>query len=225
MQQSESRIELYPDRLGYPVVMIGAGGIGSIVLPLLVKCGPRKITIWDDDIVEPVNLAQQGFDSADVGFPKASVLARRAAAINPNIRKTSYLFVFEEEDALDGIVIAGVDSMKSRRAIFKAVRRHADHVPLMIDGRLSRKYNEFIDLYFIDPTSAEEMEAYEESLFDDSEVEKVPRPETLSAHTPILLAGFIGAGLARWVSDGRHPWKVTHDAVSMHTEAYWIGKP
>ncbi|HVV39408.1 MAG TPA: ThiF family adenylyltransferase [Candidatus Paceibacterota bacterium] len=226
MHASENKPPLfYPDRLGHSVVLVGAGGIGSILLPLLVKCGPRRITIWDDDTVEPVNLAQQGFDAEDIGELKVRALAHRAGAINPDLEiRAVHERRFTQDDLLDGVVVAGVDSMKSRRAIFSAVRRQADRVPLFIDGRLSRKFNEYLVVYFIDPSSREEVELYESTFFDDSEVEKVPRPEKLSAHTPILLAGFIGAGLARWIGDGRHPWKVTCDAVSMHVESYWIGK-
>jgi hypothetical protein len=219
---ADSSESYYANYLNCPVVMVGAGGIGSNLLPLIVKCGPEKLTILDDDVVKPVNLAQQQFAVSDVGEAKAIVLARQAAAINPEICVTAMRVRVDAGCYLDGIVISGVDSMKSRRVIFDEVNRQKDRVRLFIDGRLSRKSNEWVELYFIDPKLDDEVEYYREWLFTDEEAGPPgPRPTKLSAHTPIMLAGLLGTGLARWVHEGCHPLKVTFDGSTFTLDMYW----
>jgi len=221
MEQLTDSAPLYRKYLNCPVTFVGAGGIVSNLLGLIVKCGPTHLTIWDDDIVQPVNLAQQDFLYDDIGEYKADVLAYKASQLDPELMVNHIERRFAQGDRLDGIVVAGVDSMGSRRIIFDKVCQQAEQVPLFIDGRLSRKWNEFVDLYFIDPKRPDEVEFYREWLFEDGEVEpKGPRPKKLSAHTPILLAGLVGAVLARWVHEGRHPLKVTLDASTFQLETF-----
>ncbi len=213
---------LYTNYLDCNVTLVGAGGIGSNLLPLIVRCGPRQVTIWDPDTVKPVNLAAQNFNYADIDKPKVSAIARVAWAINPNLPIDFKKRRFSNRNRLDGLVIAGVDSIQSRRTIFDAVCRQKDKVDLFIDGRLSRSSHEWVELYFIDPKKENEVEAYREWLDYDNEVgQKEPRPKKLSAHTPILLAGLLGTGLARWVHEKRHPWKVTLDASTFTLTAFW----
>ena len=54
--------------------IIGAGGVGSYLIPCLAKT-QKDITIWDGDEFEEKNLERQLFDKADVGKNKADVLA------------------------------------------------------------------------------------------------------------------------------------------------------
>jgi hypothetical protein len=167
-------------------------------------------------------LAQQNFKYADIDQPKVEVTAREALAMNPELCVETQRRRFMSGDHLDGLVIAGVDSMQSRHIVFREVCRQADKVDLFIDGRLSRSSNEWVELYFIDPKKDDEVEYYREWLFDEAEVgDPGPRPTKLSAHTPILLAGLVGAGLARWVHEKRHPWKVTLDASTFTLDVFW----
>ena len=217
-------VSLYRQYLNYPVVLIGAGGIGSNLLPTLVKAGPKCLSIWDDDHVEPVNLAQQNFNQDEIGMPKCIALAHKAQQINPAISIIVHNKRVAVDDWLDGIVISGVDSMESRKAIFAAVRQSDQwphQVSLYIDGRLSRKYHEICEFYCINPQDPWEVEAYYESLFDESLAPKEPRPDKLAAQTPQVLAGLITQSLSKWVHKERRPWKVTWDGSTMHAQAYW----
>ena len=56
------------------VAVIGAGGIGSAVIPALAGAGIGKLTIIDDDVVELSNLQRQPlFRERDVGYAKAEI--------------------------------------------------------------------------------------------------------------------------------------------------------
>jgi adenylyltransferase/sulfurtransferase len=58
------------------VAVIGAGGIGSAVIPALAGAGIGQLTIIDDDVVELANLHRQPlFKENDAGQPKAELAA------------------------------------------------------------------------------------------------------------------------------------------------------
>ncbi len=57
-------------------VIIGAGGVASYLLPVLIKTfGPKSITIVDKDVLEKRNLDRQLFKDEQIGQSKAQALA------------------------------------------------------------------------------------------------------------------------------------------------------
>ena len=68
------------------VLVIGAGGIGSSVIPALAAAGVGTIGIIDDDVVETSNLHRQLLHSpADVGSAKVASAIAAVATINPSV--------------------------------------------------------------------------------------------------------------------------------------------
>lgn len=68
------------------VLVIGAGGLGSALVPVLAGSGVGTIGIVDDDVVELSNLHRQlSHGIADVGRAKVDSLAETVAAIDPAI--------------------------------------------------------------------------------------------------------------------------------------------
>lgn len=77
-------ISYLPTFIPTKILIIGCGGTGSRLVPLLaqfVKACPwvhdPEMTLVDDDVVEDKNLLRQNFISTDVGKYKAEVLAQR----------------------------------------------------------------------------------------------------------------------------------------------------
>jgi adenylyltransferase/sulfurtransferase len=68
---------------GARIAVIGAGGIGSAVIPALAGVGVGSLTIIDSDNVEPANLHRQPlFAEADAGKPKAELAASFVRRLN-----------------------------------------------------------------------------------------------------------------------------------------------
>jgi len=102
------------------VLVIGAGGLGSSVIPALVAAGVGTVGIIDDDRVELSNLHRQHIHGvADVGEPKVRSAASRVAQIDPlatvvpiQVRLTSQnaLELFADYD----LVLDGSDNFPTR---------------------------------------------------------------------------------------------------------------
>lgn len=135
-----------PKTIPNQIFLIGCGGTGSRLVPLLVQFiasitknkSPRgwldnpTIFIVDDDVVETKNLARQNFIAADVGKHKAAVLANRygrAYGVNvvPILKRVTGNFqefirdVPSNPSFMNSMVIFGVDTAKARRDILRTI--------------------------------------------------------------------------------------------------------
>src|SRR5580704_14990695 len=107
------------------ILCIGAGGIISQIAPTLVRKGIGRITLLDDDLVEPSNLNRQRFYIKDVGRNKAIALAKNLQG--ECIAKTEITGIplrFEEAvasefDVACDVAICGVDNNPARVAASK----------------------------------------------------------------------------------------------------------
>src|SRR6476469_6856372 len=65
------------------VAVIGAGGIGSAVIPALAGAGVGRLTIIDSDVVELANLHRQPlFRERDAGYSKADLALQFVQRLN-----------------------------------------------------------------------------------------------------------------------------------------------
>lgn len=105
------------------LLIIGAGGIGTTVVDLLVPALERiqlgaAITLMDGDSVEASNLGHQNFSSTDIGAFKVEALARkwskvRGLSVNSVAEN---LRTFEQLEGYDLVVIC-VDRPEPRRLV------------------------------------------------------------------------------------------------------------
>lgn len=70
------------------VLMLGAGGLGSVASVALAMAGCHNITLLDFDTIELTNLNRQLYTTDEVGMVKVDALKRRLEAINPDVRVT-----------------------------------------------------------------------------------------------------------------------------------------
>ena len=126
------------------VIVAGCGGIGSWTTLLLARMKPASMFIYDNDIIEAVNMSGQLYGQSDLGRPKVSALAEmiRNYAGYGSVFAISERFT-EESEASD-IMICGFDNMAARKLFFNKWLSHVQSKPeeerkncLFIDGRLA----------------------------------------------------------------------------------------
>jgi adenylyltransferase/sulfurtransferase len=108
------------------VALIGAGGIGSAVIPALAGAGVGSITIIDDDVVELTNLHRQPlFRERDAGYSKADLALQFVHRLNRFVKANPVQARIELDNAgalLGGhdLVIDGSDNFATRLAVSDA---------------------------------------------------------------------------------------------------------
>lgn len=119
------------------VSMIGAGALGGPCALYLAAAGVGEIEIWDDDVVDRSNLQRQvQFTDADIGFPKADLLAARLQALNPDISVNVRRKRFGIADKIAGaVLIDATDNFETRFALNKMAH---DTGRFLVSGAASR---------------------------------------------------------------------------------------
>lgn len=177
------------------LTVIGCGGIGASVLPTLVTMGFARYTLYDDDVVEPRNVASQlAFRPSDLYRPKVEVLdeyltAYGAKEVVANQRR------FTAEDQAEGLVISGVDSMAARKTIWQSIGWNTN-VPVYMDGRIG---GEYLTLLIVEPFNPDHVAWYEEHwLFDDTEAAELPCTQRAIVYPAVALGAIMASRLAAW---------------------------
>jgi len=68
------------------VAVVGAGGLGGLVVEILARMGIGRLIVVDDDILEETNLNRQVLSSKDtLGLSKAETGASRVRTVNPAV--------------------------------------------------------------------------------------------------------------------------------------------
>lgn len=135
MDLSKSYDYFQPEKIDSRIHIIGCGSVGATVAENLARCGVTKMTLWDFDVVEPKNLANQIFRVKDIGKPKVEALKDILMDINPDIEHDLKLKPAGwKGQQLNGFVFLAVDNIELRREI---VEMHFDnpYVKAMFDFR------------------------------------------------------------------------------------------
>jgi molybdopterin/thiamine biosynthesis adenylyltransferase len=98
--------------------IIGCGSVGSTVAELLVRLGITKFALYDFDVVEPHNLANQMFKHSDIKSAKVDAVKRIITEVNPEAEATIEVHPDGYTDQrLNGYVFLCVDNIDLRREI------------------------------------------------------------------------------------------------------------
>lgn len=124
-----------PEKDKARIHIIGCGSVGSTVAENLARNGLTNFTLWDFDLVEPHNLANQMFRVKDIKRPKVDAVKDIICEINPDAEESIKM----EPKGWNGQKLAGyiflcVDSIEIRKQIVEA---HMDSpfVKAMFDFR------------------------------------------------------------------------------------------
>jgi molybdopterin/thiamine biosynthesis adenylyltransferase len=108
------------------VVIVGAGGIGSAIIPALAAAGVGVLTIIDSDVVEESNLQRQPlFRERDAGYSKADLALQFVQRLNRFVKARPVQERIDAENAArlladHELVIDGSDNFATRLAVSDA---------------------------------------------------------------------------------------------------------
>lgn len=168
------------------ITIIGAGAVGSWTCLALAKMGFTNLTVFDFDRVDIVNLNSQFYPVGAVGQMKVLALRNmilQFTGVEISVSDNAYA-----GGAVNGIVIAAVDSMKVRRLIWEQHKNLAFQTRAIIDPRMGA---ESALLYVMNPSEPSDQEAYEKTLYGDSEALQEPCTAKATIYTANLLAGLV----------------------------------
>jgi len=119
---------------GLTVTVIGVGAIGRQAALQLAAIGVNSLQFVDFDVVEVANLAPQGFLEEDLGRLKVEAVADACRRINGGVEVSAEPIRFRRSLSVGQAVFCCVDSIETRRLIWKAVK---DRVSFLADTRMS----------------------------------------------------------------------------------------
>lgn len=155
----EHRIPAEMTARAWEVLVVGAGGTGSALLPSLARLhhamielghpGGIHCTVFDDDIVSETNVGRQGFYPVDVGQYKAPLIVNRLNNLMGTRWEARTRRIGEGDRFACDMVIGCVDTRAARKAIVGAMRRgtggyyldcgNEAHAGQVILGQVSRR--------------------------------------------------------------------------------------
>lgn len=159
------------------VILAGVGGIGSYVGFLLARMKPAALYIYDDDVVEAVNMSGQLYGQDDIGRTKVSALSNMVKKYANYYGTFAMPERFTSNSQATDIMICGFDNMVARRVFFEKWANHVSSKPeeerancLFIDGRLAAEEFQVLCIKGDDEFNINRYKT--EFLFSDLEVDE-----------------------------------------------------
>ena len=154
----------------HPIHIIGAGATGSRLFASLVELGFEDISVYDDDIVESHNLANQLFVMDDIDKLKVDGLDKWVhQKLGEGLKYGMYIpeRLPHKGIDLDGTVFLLTDTMSSRKEIFDSCLKDNLLVERVIETRMASSYG---NIYSFDPNKTGDQ--WLDTLIDDKDAEK-----------------------------------------------------
>lgn len=167
---------LDPTQIGKKSIsIIGVGATGSYVALQLAQMGwgdtplgQGVLKLWDGDIVEEHNLANQAYDRNHIGMPKVQAMAdviMRKCGFNVEIHNE---MVTTQEQVRSTYVFLLTDTMVSRKEIFEKLLRYSFNTDLVIETRMGIDKGR---VYAFDPNNPVEVDEWMKTLYTDDQAE------------------------------------------------------
>lgn len=182
-----------PAELDFPILIIGAGGIGSWTVLALAKMGCRNITVVDFDKVEEKNTPSQIYTLKHEKQYKGDALRSivqdmTGINIKPVYKKFQDWYTGKEKF---NVIISGVDSIEARQIIWKKL---VSTFPLNFDVYFdARMAGELLRIITTSPLSPYSLNSYEKSLFNKKPIDSTPCTARSVVYNTFLCGGLLSS--------------------------------
>lgn len=113
----------WDDLKRYHIGIVGVGGLGCVSAEMAARCGVGKLSLFDFDTVDIVNLNRSMFKEKHIGQLKVEVASRILKEINPDVEincfnsdimNPNFESDFEKEISHMNIILNGLDNIPAR---------------------------------------------------------------------------------------------------------------
>lgn len=207
----------------YDITVGGAGGIGGILTLLLSRLG-HKMTVWDFDHIEDINLGGQCYTVGDVGKYKVDALKELATSFSGEHNVIGKRDKITSDSIIESICFSCFDNMESRKNLFdswceEAMDNQGDIPCIFIDGRLL--YGN-MQIYVV---TKDNIDKYKETLFEDSEVVRENCSLKVTTHYAYMIAAYMVSMLTNYLTNyvvgyerAALPFSIKLELTSMYYE-------
>ena len=186
------------DKFDIPVVIGGAGGIGSWLTLFLARMLPSTgyIFLYDYDNVEEVNMAGQLYAKEHINRPKVDAMQDIVSRFTDYTHLSCQNEKYTADSLRSPVMFSAFDNMEARKVMFEnwksQVGKGVDEI--FIDGRLLA---EQLQVFYVTPETADTYER--KYLFDDSEVEEENCSYKQTTHFAAAIAAKMVQGFTNWL--------------------------
>jgi hypothetical protein len=153
------------------------------------------------------------YSTKDIGTTKVVTISEIVYEFGCTNRITPVVDYYSKEMGVAPIMITGLDNMKARKECFEAWLESRNTLPddyqegdeftgsndyLFIDGRLNAEH---MEVFCVQGNHPEQIEAYKETLFDDSEIAEAPCSAKQTSFAAMGIANLIVASLCNWLTN------------------------
>jgi len=184
------------------ILIIGVGGIGGYLAPVLHKTGLYDITIADPDTVEEKNLSYQNFNVGDLELNKVSAMKMKTKCMNhyndSGIRLGIHFPILTRKQ-IDGydLVICCADNLDVRKLLYaEGFQEDCDNA--WLDLRAQGRNGALIS-YLTDPKFSETFLTGPEGSFSCQGADFGETGDKTTLHfTHVAIAGYGAQWIQRW---------------------------
>lgn len=191
------------------VNIVGCGAVGSFTALTLSKMGFSSMKLWDNDVVDEVNISNQFYRSSDVGSSKVEALTSIISAFGDSVCNTKVSRISKEEvQSCTGVLISAVDNIQSREQMFKWALKSKLH--WFIDARMGGQQAEVFCIK-LGRLGNKSQEFYKSSLFSASEASPLPCTQKAVMYNVLWIASAISNILRLALEERDYPVYQLHD--------------
>ena len=213
-EESDSRYHrqldiIHPDKLAFPITIIGAGASGSYTALALAKMGCTDISVYDDDTVEAHNLPNQVYGRQYEEWFKVEALKDTIMQSEGLLLKAFAQKYAAQE--LGALVISCVDNMEARKMIWQQAQAYGSMAkPITIID--PRQGGEFIVIYSArshgDIVGAQ---AYEAGLHPSGESMRLPCTARAVIYNSMLTGALVAIMVKKFALGQALPRRIAVD--------------
>lgn len=155
------------------ITLVGAGATGSYIALTLAQLGwgnsPHEqgiLKVFDGDVVEEHNLANQVYEESHIGKSKVEALKEiilRKCGFEIEVHNE---FVTDQKAVQSTYVFLLTDTMASRKEIFDKCLKYSMNTDMIVETRMGLRDGR---VYAFNPHNGEERDEWEKSLYSDEE--------------------------------------------------------